>query len=59
MKELAESECRALSIAVDELRSYVETVGDADPATPKIRWAIAKLDDVLVRNGHADWVSMS
>jgi hypothetical protein len=58
MSELSDTEARAVAIATDQLQSLVDTLGDDDPETPKNKWAIVKLDKMLVENGHPEWVAI-
>lgn len=54
---LSEADLRAIAIALDELKSYVETVGyegaldDEELPTEKLNWAVKKLGQILERYG--------
>jgi hypothetical protein len=57
MSDLSGSELRAIEIALDELVSYIDTVGieggldDEEMPTQKLEWARDKLRALLDRHG--------
>lgn len=57
MSYLTKSEAKAVMIAVDELRSYCETIGDEDERHAIQLWAVRKLDTLLIKAGYPEWVS--
>lgn len=54
---LSQSDLTAIAISLDELKSYVETVGqegaldDEELPTEKLNWAVKKLEQILERYG--------